>query len=115
VPGRVGIFGEEGPDSLRPFDLPKAPEVLADYFRQMNLSGALRTGEVLPAERVLVEKTGMGRSTAREALRTLAGKTRSWKDRNTTSRLRPSCVPTLGSTRAEPGRCPCRSRAHHRN
>ena len=73
VPGGTGLFGEDGPEELRPFDLPKAPEVLADYFRRKILSGSLRTGEVLPPERILVEKTGMGRSTVREALRTLAG------------------------------------------
>jgi DNA-binding FadR family transcriptional regulator len=52
-------------------EVPRAADVLADRLRQGILSGQLRPGELLPPERTLVEQTGLGRASVREALRTL--------------------------------------------
>jgi DNA-binding FadR family transcriptional regulator len=52
-------------------DVPKAPDVLARELRERILSGELREGAVLPAERELVKQTQMSRATVREALRIL--------------------------------------------
>jgi len=46
-------------------------EVLAEELRLMILDGALKVGEPLPAERDLVELTGLGRGSVREAIRIL--------------------------------------------
>jgi DNA-binding FadR family transcriptional regulator len=51
--------------------VPRAADVLADRLRQGILSGQLRPGELLPPERKLVEQTGLGRASVREALRML--------------------------------------------
>ena len=51
--------------------VPKAADVLAERLREQILSGRLREGDQLPAERELVEQTGLGRSSVREALRVL--------------------------------------------
>ena len=51
--------------------VPKAADVLAERLREQILSGRLREGDQLPAERTLVEQTGLGRSSVREALRVL--------------------------------------------
>ncbi len=45
--------------------------MLAERLREQILSGRLREGDQLPAERELVEQTGLGRSSVREALRVL--------------------------------------------
>ena len=52
-------------------EVPRAADVLADRLRQGILSGQLRPGELLPPERKLVEQTGLGRASVREALRML--------------------------------------------
>jgi DNA-binding FadR family transcriptional regulator len=49
----------------------RAPQVFAAQLRQMILEGQLTDGDPLPAERQLAEQTGVGRSSVREALRTL--------------------------------------------
>lgn len=46
-------------------------EILADVFRQMIVSGELPAGSQLPGERDLVELTGLGRGSVREAVRIL--------------------------------------------
>src|SRR5262245_21134195 len=46
----------------------KVYEEVAQRLEDMMLSGALRPGDVLPAERELVETFGVGRSAIREAL-----------------------------------------------
>ena len=49
----------------------RAPQVFAAQLRQMILEGQLTDGDPLPPERQLAEQTGVGRSSVREALRTL--------------------------------------------
>ena len=56
---------------LGKIEVPRAADVLADRLRQGILSGQLRPGELLPPERSLVEQTGLGRASVREALRML--------------------------------------------
>lgn len=55
-------------DTLR---VPRAADVLADHLRQKILDGELAPGTMLPPERELAEQSGLGRSSVREALRTL--------------------------------------------
>lgn len=50
----------------------KASDILASRLRQLILSGELRPGDPLPNERELVEQSGLGRSSVREALRELS-------------------------------------------
>jgi DNA-binding FadR family transcriptional regulator len=57
--------------TLGPVDVPKAPDVLARELRERILSGELKEGTALPAERELVKQTQMSRATVREALRIL--------------------------------------------
>jgi len=56
---------------LQPIQRTRAPQVFAAQLRQMILEGQLRDGDPLPTERELAEQTGVGRSSVREALRTL--------------------------------------------
>jgi GntR family transcriptional regulator, transcriptional repressor for pyruvate dehydrogenase complex len=49
----------------------KRYEVLAEKLREKILSGAIATGECLPNERELVERSGLSRGSVREALRVL--------------------------------------------
>lgn len=49
----------------------RAPQAFAEQLRQMILEGQLTDGDPLPPERQLAEQTGVGRSSVREALRTL--------------------------------------------
>lgn len=58
------------PDAA-PSRLPKAADTLAADLRQRMLDGDLQPGVMLPAERDLAEQSGFGRSSVREALRTL--------------------------------------------
>jgi DNA-binding FadR family transcriptional regulator len=58
-------------DGVGRVHVPKAADVLAERLREQILSGRLREGDQLPAERELVEQTGLGRSSVREALRVL--------------------------------------------
>lgn len=51
--------------------IPKAADVLALRLRRMILSGDMPPGYALPNERELMSKSGLGRSTVREALRVL--------------------------------------------
>src|ERR1700753_2511248 len=52
-------------------EVPRAADVLADRLRRGILAGQLRPGELLPPERKLVDQTGLGRASVREALRML--------------------------------------------
>jgi GntR family transcriptional repressor for pyruvate dehydrogenase complex len=56
---------------LTPVEVPKASDVLARELRERILSGELKEGTALPAERELVKQTQMSRATVREALRIL--------------------------------------------
>lgn len=49
----------------------RASEAFSDYLRELILTHDLPSGVVLPPERALVESTGLGRSSVREALRIL--------------------------------------------
>jgi len=51
--------------------VPRASDVLADHLRSKILGGELTLGMLLPTERELAEQSGMGRSSVREALKTL--------------------------------------------
>ena len=53
--------------------VPKAADVLADLLREKILSGMIMEGSDLPNERELGEKSGLSRSSVREALRVLEG------------------------------------------
>jgi GntR family transcriptional regulator, transcriptional repressor for pyruvate dehydrogenase complex len=57
--------------TLAPIEVPKGPDVLASELRERILSGELKEGVALPAERELVKQTQMSRATVREALRIL--------------------------------------------
>lgn len=59
------------PLGLGRLNVPKAGDVLADQLRARICSGELREGEALPAERALVQQTGLSRVSVREALRIL--------------------------------------------
>lgn len=54
-----------------PIEATKASDALADRIRRSILDGRLEEGTVLQTERGLMEQTGLGRSTVREALRLL--------------------------------------------
>ena len=56
---------------LAPMRVPKASDVLADELRERIFRGDFAEGIALPAERDLVEQTGLSRATVREALRIL--------------------------------------------
>jgi GntR family transcriptional repressor for pyruvate dehydrogenase complex len=56
---------------MRPVDVPKASDVLANELRERILTGEYPEGTALPAERDLVTQTRMSRTTVREALRIL--------------------------------------------
>ncbi len=58
---------------LQPIRVPRAADLLVDQLRQRILANELVEGDLLPAERTLVDETGLGRGTVREALRTLEG------------------------------------------
>jgi GntR family transcriptional regulator, transcriptional repressor for pyruvate dehydrogenase complex len=68
-------MADEGPPrpaiTLAPIEVPKGPDVLAGELRERILSGELKEGTALPAERELVKQTQMSRATVREALRIL--------------------------------------------
>lgn len=53
---------------LRPIDIPKAADVLADVLREQILEGQLGEGVSLPSERELAQRSGLSRATVREAL-----------------------------------------------
>lgn len=56
---------------LKPMDVPKASDVLANELRERILDGEFTEGMALPTERDLVDQTQMSRATVREALRIL--------------------------------------------
>lgn len=51
--------------------VPRAADVLADQLRLRMFGGTITPGQHLPSERALVEQTGLGRASVREALRML--------------------------------------------
>ncbi|HKP06678.1 MAG TPA: GntR family transcriptional regulator [Microbacterium sp.] len=56
---------------LSTMKVPRASQMLADQLAEHILSGEFAEGSGLPPERVLVEQTGLSRTTVREALRIL--------------------------------------------
>ncbi len=56
---------------LEKLEVPRAPDILANELRRRVFSGELAEGDLLPPERTLVVQSGLGRSSVREALRTL--------------------------------------------
>src|ERR1700728_670382 len=63
--------GCENLQGARPTPGGRASDVLADELRAKILSGELLLGTLLPTERDLAEQSGIGRSSVREALKTL--------------------------------------------
>jgi GntR family transcriptional repressor for pyruvate dehydrogenase complex len=63
-PVRSAVFAEK-------VEVPRAADVLVQQLRAKILAGELPVGEFLPPERALVEQTGLGRVSVREALRIL--------------------------------------------
>jgi GntR family transcriptional repressor for pyruvate dehydrogenase complex len=59
------------PVRLRPMQVPKASDILADDLRERILRDEFPENTALPSERELVEQTRMSRTTVREALRIL--------------------------------------------
>src|SRR4051812_35391698 len=57
-----------------PIERPNTYELLAQRLLALIASGEIGGGEPLPSERELVERYGVGRSSVREALRTLESK-----------------------------------------
>lgn len=51
--------------------VPKASDILAEKLRDLIITGQIAPGESLPAERELVDDSGLSRSSVREALRVL--------------------------------------------
>jgi len=58
---------------IKPVNVPKAADVLADLLREKILKGELREGADLPAERDLGVQSGLSRASVRETLRILEG------------------------------------------
>jgi DNA-binding FadR family transcriptional regulator len=56
---------------LVPVKMASTSQAFAAQLRQAILQGELKVGDALPTERSLAEQTGIGRSSVREALRTL--------------------------------------------
>jgi DNA-binding FadR family transcriptional regulator len=56
---------------LSPITVPKTSDVLAGELRRQILTGLIAPGTALPAERDLVNQTGLSRGSVREALRVL--------------------------------------------
>ena len=56
---------------IQPVQVPKASDILAGQLREMIVSGRLSPGSALPAERQLVEDSGLSRTSVRDALRVL--------------------------------------------
>ncbi len=69
----VAPMSPSGPSSavFEPIETPRASDILATKIREWILNGHHDDGTPLPSERQLMEQTGLGRSTIREALRTL--------------------------------------------
>ena len=67
------MAGADGEDRsvVGKIEVPRAADILASRLRQRILAGDLRPGDSLPPERRLVEQTGVGRASVREALRSL--------------------------------------------
>jgi GntR family transcriptional regulator, transcriptional repressor for pyruvate dehydrogenase complex len=57
--------------AIGPIEVPKASDLLAARLREQILDGSLAEGLPLPTERELGVRTGLGRSSVREALRIL--------------------------------------------
>ena len=70
-PATAGAETRRMPVQLKPMQVPKASDVLADDLRERILKGDFPEGTALPPERELVTQTGMSRTTVREALRIL--------------------------------------------
>ena len=72
---RRGVVGSLGMAQAQPViervAVPRAADVLADQLRSRIFGGTIRPGQHLPPERTLVEQTGLGRASVREALRML--------------------------------------------
>ena len=58
---------------IKPVNVPKAADVLANLLREKILRGELREGADLPPERELGTQAGLSRASVREALRILEG------------------------------------------
>lgn len=71
APDSSGLATVRDAVRLRPMQVPKASDVLADDLRERILRGEFRVGTALPPERELVTQTHMSRTTVREALRIL--------------------------------------------
>lgn len=56
---------------IAPIVVPKASDILASQLRQMIVQGHLKSGDLLPSERDLVLKSGLSRTSVRDALRVL--------------------------------------------
>lgn len=56
---------------IAPISVPKASDILADRLREKILGGDIPPGGALPAERELVDESGLSRSSVRDALRLL--------------------------------------------
>lgn len=56
---------------LSVIDVPKSCDMLATMLREQILDGSIADGTMLPAERELVEQTGLSRGSVREGLRIL--------------------------------------------
>lgn len=56
---------------IAPIVVPKASDILASQLRQMIVQGHLKPGNLLPSERDLVTKSGLSRTSVRDALRVL--------------------------------------------
>ena len=63
--------GEVSEPRLSPIVVPKTSDVLAGVLRRRILGGTLAPGSALPAERELINQTGLSRGSVREALRIL--------------------------------------------
>lgn len=61
------------PPKIEPLGRLKIADAIAAQMGRMITSGAYESGQKLPSERVLSEQFGVGRSSMREALRSLAG------------------------------------------
>ena len=67
-------MSNRSPVPIAPVKVVKGYDALASSIRDRIISGDLTEGSLLPGERDLVEQSGLGRSSVREALRVLSAR-----------------------------------------
>ena len=58
-------------DKIKGVEIKKPSDNVIDQFRELLMSGDLKKGDILPSERVLADRFGVGRGYVREAIKTM--------------------------------------------